>query len=76
MEAIMPRYHFSLVDSIVITDQGGRVLDSEEQAILAAKKLAEELFVIRPDLHNRNYKVRVTDRDGQEIFLAPIDPAN
>jgi hypothetical protein len=69
----MPRYHFDLVDQTTVADQGGRQLEDDEQARAVADRLAEELNARRPELRGKNYKVLVTNDEGDEIHLAPLD---
>src|SRR4051794_20563518 len=43
----MPRFHFDLVDSKTVTDQGGQLLEDSSMAIQVANRLAEELSKTR-----------------------------
>jgi hypothetical protein len=70
---LMPRYHFDLVDSVVIKDLGGRLCENDAHAKSAANSLASELFETRPDLHGLHYKVVVNDAEGRLIHNAAID---
>jgi len=70
----MPLFHFDLVDKTSVTDEGGHLLDSMEAAIIAANRLAEELYLRQPQLRDRGYKILVTDEEGEEVHEAPLDP--
>jgi hypothetical protein len=69
----MPRYHFDLVDSKTVADQGGQLLEDETMAIHVADRLAEELSDARPELRGKGFKVLVSDADGERIHEAPLD---
>ena len=72
----MPRYHFDLVDSKTVADEGGQELPDDATAKKVAKQIAARLRQERPELKNRNFAIRVTDQDGERICRAPIDLAN
>jgi hypothetical protein len=72
----MPRYHFDLVDSKTVADQGGQELLDDATAERVAKELAIRLRAERPDLVNQNFAILVTNQDGERICRAPIDLAN
>jgi hypothetical protein len=72
----MPRYHFDLVDSKTVADQGGQELPDDATAKTVAKQIAARLRQERPELKNRSFAIRVTDQDGERIYRAPIDLAN
>jgi hypothetical protein len=72
----MPRYHFDLVDSKTVADQGGQELPDDATAERVAKELAIRLRAERPDLVNQNFAILVTNQDGERICRAPIDLAN
>jgi hypothetical protein len=69
----MPRYHFDLVDHTTVSDQGGQLLTDDDLAIQVADRLAAEILEARPELQGKNYKVVVTDADGDEIHVSPLD---
>ncbi|MCK1409524.1 hypothetical protein IVB48_29955 [Bradyrhizobium sp. 76] len=69
----MPRYHFDLVDSKTVADQGGQLLEDSSVAIQVANRLAQELSETRPELQGKGYKVLVTDADGELVHQAPLD---
>jgi hypothetical protein len=72
----MPRYHFDLVDSKTVADEGGQELPDDAAAEQVAKEIAARLRKERPQLKNRNFAILVTNQDGEQIFRAPIDFAN
>jgi len=69
----MPRYHFDLVDTKTVADQGGQLLEDDLVAVQVADRLAEELTRNRPELQGKGYKVLVTDADGERVHEAPLD---
>lgn len=72
--APMPRYHFDLVDSKTVADEGGQELPDDATAKQVAKEIAARLRKERPQLKNHNFAILVTN--GERIFRAPIDLAN
>jgi hypothetical protein len=72
----MPRYHFDLVDSQTIADEGGQELPDNATAEKVAKEIAARLREERPQLKNRNFAILVINQDGERIFRAPIDLAH
>jgi hypothetical protein len=70
----MRKYHFDLVDKTTVADQGGQECASDDQAIDVATQLALKLHALRPELRKRGFKILVTDQDGEEIHVAPLDP--
>ena len=72
----MPRYHFDLIDSATVADQGGRILSDDVMAADVADRLARELYEVRPELRGKGYAILVTNADGEEVHRAPIDPRN
>ena len=69
----MPRYHFDLVDSKTVADQGGQLLEDDAMAIQVADRLAQELSKTRPELTGKGFKILVTDVDGERVHEAPLD---
>jgi hypothetical protein len=69
----MPRYHFDLVDSKTVADEGGSEATDDVQALDIAEGLARRLRKERPELQNRNFSILVTNQDGEEIGRVPID---
>ena len=72
----MPRYHFDLVDSKTVADEGGQELPDDATAEQVAREIAARLRKERPELKNHNFAILVTNQDGERIFRAPIDLAN
>ena len=69
----MPYFSFDLVTGEEFKNQGVMILEDSEIAIDKADSLANELRVARPQLCSRGYAVRVTDRDGTELYRTPLD---
>ena len=68
----MPLYHFDLVNTKTIADQGGELSDDIE-AMDSADKLARQILDQQPKLKNRHYAILVTNEDGDEICRLPLD---
>ncbi|WP_407153899.1 DUF6894 family protein [Bradyrhizobium sp. STM 3557] len=69
----MPFYHFDLIDSRTVADEGGAELPDDIVAMDSADALARRLLGERPDLRNRDFSVLVTNDDGDEICRIPLD---
>ena len=69
----MPLYHFDLVNTKTITDQGGAELPDDIEAIDSADQIARRLLDERPYLKNRHYAILVTNEDGAEVCRVPLD---
>ena len=69
----MPHYHFDLVDSKTVADEGGAELPDDIQALDVAEEIARRLLKERPELAGRHFSILVTDRDGEEIGRVPLD---
>jgi hypothetical protein len=69
----MPYFSFDLVIGEEFKNQGVMILENTEIAIDKADSLAEEICVARPQLRFRGYAVRITDRDGSELYRTPVD---
>jgi hypothetical protein len=69
----MPRYHFDLVDSKTVADEGGAELSDDIQAMDIAEHIARRLCQERPELKDRHYAILVSDEDGQEVCRVPLD---
>jgi hypothetical protein len=72
LEAAMPRYHFDLVDHMTVEDKGGQVLSDDVTASDVADRLAEELYMVRPELHGKGFNTAVSGPDGDTVHKAPI----
>lgn len=69
----MPRYHFDLVDSKTVTDEGGAELPDDIAALDVAEEIARRLLTERPELRNRHFSILVTSQEGVEIGRVPLD---
>jgi hypothetical protein len=72
-ETTLPRYHFDLVDSKTVADEGGSELADDMQAMEVAQELARRLLRERPELKGRRYSILVTNQDGDEIGRCRLD---
>jgi hypothetical protein len=69
----MQRYHFDLVDSKTVADEGGAELSDDLKALDVAEELARRLILQRPELKNRHYSILVSNADGDEVGQIPLD---
>ncbi len=69
----MPLYHFDLVNTRTVMNEGGAVLPDDIVAMDAADQLARRLRDTRPELKNGHYSILVTNEDGDEICRLPLD---
>jgi len=69
----VPLYHFDLVNTKTITDQGGDELSDDIEAMDSADEMARRILSERPDLKHRHYAILVTNEDGEEICLLPLE---
>jgi hypothetical protein len=69
----MPHYHFDLVNTRTIADQGGAELPDDIEAMDSADDMARRILDERPYLRNRHYAILVTNQDGDEICRLPLD---
>ena len=69
----MPRYHFDLVDSETIADEGGAEAVDDIVAMDIAEEIARRLVRERPELKNRHYSILVSNEDGDEVCRTPLD---
>ena len=72
-ESEMPLYHFDLVNTKTVTDEGGSVLSDDIAAMDSADAIARRLLGERPELKNRHYWILVTNEAGDEICRLPLD---
>jgi hypothetical protein len=68
----MLRYHFDLVDHMTVEDKGGQVLSDDVTASDVADRLAEDVYMVRPELHGKGFSIVVTGPDGDTVHKAPI----
>lgn len=69
----MKRYHFDLIDTKTIADEGGTELPDDPQAMEVAEEIARRLLRERPELKGGHYSILVTNQDGEEIGRVPLD---
>jgi Domain of unknown function (DUF6894) len=69
----MPRYHFDLVDSKTVADEGGAETSDDIMAMDIAEKIARGLVRERPELKNRHYSILVSNETGEEVCRVPLD---
>ncbi|WP_246208196.1 DUF6894 family protein [Bradyrhizobium rifense] len=72
-EMDVPRYHFNLVDSKTVADEGGADLPDDIVALDVAEEIARRLLAERPQLRNRHFSILVTNQEGEEIGKVPLD---
>jgi hypothetical protein len=72
-EVAMPLYHFDLVNTKTITDQGGAELPDDIEAMDSADEMARRILDERPSLKDRHYAIVVTNEDGEEVCRLPLD---
>lgn len=63
----MPRYHFDLVDSKIVADEGGAELPDDINALDVAEEIEGRLLKDRPELAGRHFSILVTNQDGDEV---------
>ncbi|MBH5399817.1 hypothetical protein HZZ13_18790 [Bradyrhizobium sp. CNPSo 4010] len=69
----MPRYHFDLVDSETVADEGGADLRDDIKALDVAEEIARRLLEERPELKGRHFSILVRNEEGEEIGRLPLD---
>jgi hypothetical protein len=69
----MPRYHFDLVESKTVADEGGAEVSDEIKAMDIAEEITRRLLLERPELKNRQYSILVSNEDGEEVYRVPLD---
>jgi hypothetical protein len=69
----MPRYHFDLVDSKTVADEGGTDVSDDIQAMDVAEGIARRLIQERPELKNRHFAILVSNEDGEEVCRIQLD---
>jgi hypothetical protein len=73
MEDQVPLYHFNLVNTRTVSDQGGAELDDDIEAMDSADAIARRILNERPELRSQHYSILVTDERGKEIFRMPLE---
>ena len=69
----MPFYHFKLVDTCIVGDNGTHNLADETTAQIEAIKFARSLRAARPELVGLHCAVSVTDEKGAGICTFPLE---
>ena len=69
----MPFYHFDLVNTKTIVDQGGAELHDDVEAMDSADAIARRVLDKRPDLRKRHFAILITNEDGSEVCRLPLD---
>jgi hypothetical protein len=69
----MPRYHFNLIDHVIVEDRGGQILADDLMAVRVADELARKVFEVRPELRNKGCSFLVTDATGRKVHRSPIE---
>jgi hypothetical protein len=69
----MPKYHFDLVDSKTIADEGGAAVGDDSKAVDIAEQIARRLLKERPELKDKHYSILVSNEDGEEVCRVPLD---
>jgi len=57
----MPKYHFDLVDSKTVADEGGQELCDDTLAMDVAEEIARRLLTEHPELKDRHYSILVSN---------------
>ena len=73
LEATLPYYHFDLVNTKTMTDEGGADLHDDIEAMDSADSLARRILDERPDLKHRHYVILVTNDEGDEVLRLPLE---
>lgn len=68
----MPRFYFDLIDGKTVPDIAGQVLRDKLLATQVADKLARDVYMIRPELRDRDFAISVRDENGDEIHRAEV----
>lgn len=67
----MPRYHFDLVDSKTVADEGGADLPDDIAATDAADLIAKRLLVECPKLKNKDFAIRFRTKTATKCAASP-----
>jgi hypothetical protein len=73
MESDMPFYHFDLVNTKTIVDQGYAELLDDVEAMNSADRIARRILNKRPELRKRHFAILITNENGNEICRLPLD---
>ncbi|TYL83508.1 DUF6894 family protein [Bradyrhizobium cytisi] len=69
----MPKFHFKLVDTHIVSDHGVHDLPDEIAAQVEALRLVRSLRETRPELVGRNCSISVVDERGKGVCIIPVD---
>ena len=69
----MPHYHFDLINTKSVSNEGGAELSDDIEAMDSADTIARQILDRRPDLKGGHYFILVTDEEGEEIVRVPLD---
>ena len=69
----MPFYHFDLVNTKTIVDQGYAELLDDVEAMNSADRIARRILNKRPELRKRHFAILITNENGNEICRLPLD---
>jgi len=69
----MPLYHFDLVNTRTNVDAGDAELPDDVEAMDCADLIAKRVLKARPEVKNHHYSILVTNEEGQQVCLLPID---
>jgi hypothetical protein len=69
----MPFYHFDLINTRTVTDEGVAELPDDIEAMDSADAVARRVLTEHPELRNRHYAILVSNEDGDEICRVPLD---
>ena len=72
LEGKMPFYHFDLVNTKTIIDQGGAELHDDVEAMDSADAIARRILDERPDLRKRQFAILITNEHGREVCRLPL----
>jgi hypothetical protein len=72
----VPYFYFDLTIGRELEDQGSMILEDLAVAADRADQLADELYIVRPELRSRHCAIRVTNGEGNELYRTPIDPVS
>jgi hypothetical protein len=72
LEGNMPFYHFDLVNTKTIIDQGGAELHDDVEAMDSADAIARRILNTRPDLRKRHFSILITNEHGHEVCRLPL----
>ncbi len=72
----VPYFYFDLIIDKELQPQGSMILEDLAVAADRADQLADELYIVRPELRLGRCAcaVIVMDGDGNELYRTPIDP--